>query len=159
MKYSRDPQGFKVAHWRHLYDACISSPDALTELRDVIFVAFDAEPWGHDNSRPAELGISMLRMFDAVRSVQPTPLATLDHFVKTCAVETHQIQVGDIERPRRCESNRFGIEHTIAAEDVEQKVMRLVESYQNDSKMKVKLFSSHLTYNTNSGCFRQCIPI
>lgn len=132
MKYSLDPKGFKVRHWRHLYDACISSLETLATLNDATFVVFDAEPWGSDNNLPAELGISILMHPTGEPLERKTDtLMTLHDFVEAYAVETHQIQIAGIERPRRCESNRFGTEHIVARHDVQQHVMSLVDSHRS----------------------------
>ncbi|KAJ3481375.1 hypothetical protein NLG97_g7837 [Lecanicillium saksenae] len=127
MRYRDAPQGFKVTHWRHLYDAYISSSEQLRNLPDdAVYVVFDAEPWSGDNIKAAEIGISMLqtRYRDSV-----TQASTLAEVARHYAIETHRIQIIDMERQRTGEAHRFGQEHRVSSADVEQYILGLADSY------------------------------
>ncbi|KAK2590104.1 hypothetical protein QQS21_012211 [Conoideocrella luteorostrata] len=128
MKYSICPQGFKVGHWRRLYDACISNLEALKLVAsNATFVVFDAEPWGGDNTQASELGISILRMAKT-RQTDVMPV-TLQDFVDIQAIETHWIQIAEMTRPKKSEPHRFGQHHVVTSLDVEQYARSLIDSY------------------------------
>lgn len=128
MKYSICPKGFKVGHWRRLYDACISNLEALKLVAsDATFVVFDAEPWGGDNTQASELGISILRMAEA-RQMDVMPV-TLENFVDAYAIETHWIQIIEMTRPKKCEPHSFGQHHIVSSLDVEKYARTLIDSY------------------------------
>jgi hypothetical protein len=128
MKFSDCPNGFRVKHWRHLYDACISSPEALKKIADnTAFVVFDAEPWGGHTTKAAEIGISILRMAESWgKNIPPT---TLSGFVKDFAVETHRIHLTGLERIRNCQPHRFGQEHYVPSIDAEEYIINLIDSH------------------------------
>ncbi len=129
MRYRNAPRGFKVSHWRHLYDACLCSSEEVKLISDsAIFVIFDAEPWAGDNAKAAEIGISILRVPNR-RNATALP-TTLSEFAENYGIETHRILIMEMERDKRCETHRFGQEHRISDIDVEQHIMGLVDSYQ-----------------------------
>ncbi|OAA43424.1 Ribonuclease H-like protein [Beauveria brongniartii RCEF 3172] len=162
MRYRNAPKGFKVSHWRHLYDACICSIDEVKHISgNAVFVVFDAEPWAGDNAKASEIGISMLKVPDCRNvTILPTTLAesALDY-----GIETHRIQIIEMERDKKIEAHRFGQEHRVSCIDVEQHVMGLVDSYREkmasaseqiilvgfDLQFEFKLISTIYTRLTN----------
>ncbi|KAM3449129.1 hypothetical protein MY3296_007167 [Beauveria thailandica] len=162
MRYRNAPQGFKISHWRHLYDACICSIDQVNRISgNAVFVVFDAEPWAGDNAKAAEIGISMLKVPDC-RNVTILP-TTLAEFALDYGIETHRIQIIEMERDKKLEAHRFGQEHRVSCVDVEQHVMGLVNSYREkmasaseqivlvgfDLQFEFKLISTIYTRLTN----------
>lgn len=132
MRYNKCPRAFKVGHWRRLYDACISNLETVEKIAsNATFVVFDAEPWGRDTTRAAELGISMLRISSTRQTSAPS--ATLEDFAKFCNVETHWIQIAELQRPKKGERHRFGQQHTVASLDAETYLIGLVASFQHKS--------------------------
>ncbi|KAF1735705.1 hypothetical protein CRV24_004631 [Beauveria bassiana] len=128
MRYRNAPRGFKISHWRHLYDACVCSIDQVNRIADnAIFVIFDAEPWAEDNAKAAEIGISMLRVPNC-RNVAAVP-TTLTEFAQEHGIATHRIQIIGKERPKKVEAHSFGQEHRVSCIDVEQHIIGLVDSY------------------------------
>ncbi|KAM0256026.1 hypothetical protein ACHAQJ_005224 [Trichoderma viride] len=66
MPYNPHPRGFKTKHWRALYEAPILDVATLKKAaaNGAAFVVIDSEPWGADDSKPAEIGISLLPPLD-----------------------------------------------------------------------------------------------
>lgn len=146
MKYSYCPTAFKVRHWRHLYDQCIYSLEGLNKIASsAVFVVFDAEPWGEDNTQAAELGISILRVSDISQTDEA--IVTLDDFINLCAVETHWIQIIGRQPSKKPEKQRFGKQHILAACDAERHIISLLDSYrQRCSSAESNSLADHIVF-------------
>ena len=118
MRYQTNPGAFKVAHWQKLYKSCISDATAASQLAQsgkAIFVLRDAEPWGDDNAKPAEIGVSLMAasVLREARPHTPTP-STLDEVVQRFRLETHCLSLSGRKRlSKSIERHRFGSERSM----------------------------------------------
>ncbi|KAM0511981.1 hypothetical protein ACHAPE_009337 [Trichoderma viride] len=126
MHYKLRPP-FKTKHWRQLYESRISDIKALKECANgSAFVIIDAEPWGRDNSQPAEIGLSFL---------PPTHVDlelpnTLDEASNLTGLETHWIRFADRERrDKGREQHRYGTQHPVLGNKVEETIKGIIESF------------------------------
>lgn len=89
----------------------------------------DAEPWGPDLSKPAEIGISFVPAFhDTHKDINsPTTLEALCHALQ---LETHWIRVvGRDRREGNREIARFGQRHDTEDDQVETTISNLIDSF------------------------------
>lgn len=132
MRYTPNPRGFKTKHWRTLYESHI--PDLITlknSASGAAFVIVDAEPWGVDDSKPAEIGISLLPILDVDSINISQLLKTLDAASRSCSLETHWIRVvGRQRQEKNREIHRFGERHYVESDQVEQKVSDIIDLFQ-----------------------------
>ncbi|TQV98176.1 hypothetical protein V2A60_006151 [Cordyceps javanica] len=152
MKHVDKPRGFKIRHWRQLFDACISNRDALTAAvaENATFVVLDAEPWAQDNTKAAEIGMSILQMPDTPITLcddTPSPLPeTLSEFSESCRVESHRILFSDRTRSARRKAHRFGIEHEIPSLDAAKFITSLVDTYRQKHKLDSVASSQQIVF-------------
>ncbi|KAM6476094.1 hypothetical protein HDV62DRAFT_396417 [Trichoderma sp. SZMC 28011] len=134
MHYKSRPP-FKTKHWQRLYGSRISDIKALKESANgAAFVIVDAEPWGKNQSEPAEIGLSLLPYvhvgFD--RETMDTLPKTLDASSNLTGLETHWIRLIDRERRERGrEQHRYGTQHYVSDYKVEETIIGIIESFRN----------------------------
>ncbi|KAL6832595.1 hypothetical protein V8C40DRAFT_262469 [Trichoderma camerunense] len=134
MHYRPRPS-FKTKHWRQLYESRILDIKALKEsAKGASFVIVDAEPWGKDNSEPAEIGLSLLPPICVnldCESMDTLP-KTLDAASSSMGLETHWIRLIDRERRERGrEQQRYGTQHCVSSDKVAETITRIIESFRD----------------------------
>ncbi|KAL7936845.1 hypothetical protein V8C35DRAFT_332150 [Trichoderma chlorosporum] len=126
---------FKTKHWRQLYESRISDIKTLKECaNDAAFVIIDAEPWGRDNSQPAEIGISCLppTHLDLTYETMNTLPKTLDETSNLAGLETHWIRFVDRERREQGrEQHRYGTQRHVLGNNVEETIKGIIELFQD----------------------------
>ncbi|KAL6809190.1 hypothetical protein GGI42DRAFT_365993 [Trichoderma sp. SZMC 28013] len=134
MHYKSHPS-IKTKHWRRLYESRISDIKALKEAANgAAFVIVDAEPWGRDNSEPAEIGLSLLPPVHANLDCETmdTLPKTLDAASSLMGLETHWIRLIDRERGERGrEQHRYGTQHHVSGDKVENTIAGIIESFRD----------------------------
>lgn len=134
MPYSPHPRAFKTKHWRALYEAPILDIAMLKKYASngAAFVVIDAEPWGADDSQPAEVGISLLPPLDPnfdYSIIRALP-KTLDAASSFNGIETHWIRI--VERERReknRERHRYGKHYYVRSDDLQHTISGLIQSF------------------------------
>jgi hypothetical protein len=92
-------------------------------------VIIDAEPWGLDLSKPAEIGISLVPAFHDIH-INIYSLATLEALHHALRLETHWIRVaGRDRREGNREIARFGQRHDTKDNQVETTISNLIDSF------------------------------
>ncbi|KAK4074869.1 uncharacterized protein Triagg1_5018 [Trichoderma aggressivum f. europaeum] len=134
MHYKSHPP-FKTKHWRRLYESRILDITALKESANgAAFVIVDAEPWGKDNSEPAEIGLSLLspaHLHLGCKTMDKFP-KTLDAASNFMGLETHWIRLIDRERRERGrEQHRYGTQHCVSSDTVEETITGIIESFRD----------------------------
>lgn len=142
MRHNTNHQVFKTAHWKQLYDAYIPDLESISSILHstrAICAFIDAEGSPHDPSQATEIGISITSTatLNSLAAGFTIP-ATLEQIVSLYHVESHRIVIKDRQRcSHRCEAHRFGSEHYINPEKVEDFVIALIHSFRqkhgNDS--------------------------
>ncbi|KAL6802029.1 hypothetical protein J3E68DRAFT_447834 [Trichoderma sp. SZMC 28012] len=134
MHYRPRPS-FKTKHWRRLYESRISDIKALKEsANSAVFVIVDAEPWGRDNSEPAEIGLSLLPSSCANLDCETmdTLPKTLDEASNLIGLETHWVRLIDRERREKGrEQHRYGTQHFVSGDKVEETIIGIIESFRD----------------------------
>ncbi|KAL6892135.1 hypothetical protein GGI43DRAFT_430213 [Trichoderma evansii] len=133
MTYNLHPR-FKTKHWQALYEAPILNIATLKNVTSdgAAFVVIDAEPWGADDSKPAEIGISILPPVDPNfnYSVYALPM-TFDAVSSYNGAETHWIRIIDRERrEKHRERHRYGKHYYVRSEEVELVILDIIHSFQ-----------------------------
>ncbi|KAJ3498894.1 hypothetical protein NLG97_g758 [Lecanicillium saksenae] len=136
MHYTENPRAFRTSHWRkayHSYVPDIASVCETVQNGGAIFVVLDAEPWGGDQSKPSEVGITLMaapRIDDMGDWSSPTP-ATLEDATRQYKLESHLVSVVGHDRPvnTTVERHRFGREHSDEAEQVGNRLTELVRLF------------------------------
>ncbi|KAL7945339.1 hypothetical protein V8C42DRAFT_322844 [Trichoderma barbatum] len=129
MRFNSCPTAFKTKHWRPLYESYILDIKTLRKFSN-------AEPWGVDSSKPAEIGLSLLPPVDVGldRDTIGTLPKTLDAASEFKGLETHWIRI--IER-ERCEKNRerhrYGKQHYVQSDHVEDKISTIIKLFQTSN--------------------------
>lgn len=128
MHYRPQPP-FKTKHWRKLYESRISDIKALKDCAyGAAFVIIDAEPWGRDNSEPAEIGLSFLPPTNGNRELPET----LDEASNLIGLETHWIRFVDRERREKGrEQHRYGSQQHVSGDKVEETIKGIIEPFRN----------------------------
>jgi hypothetical protein len=120
---------FKTKHWRQLYESRISEIKALKECANgAAFVIIDAEPWGRDDSQPAQISRSFL-LPTLVNLELPK---TLDEASNLTGFETYWIRFVDRERREKGrEQHRYGTKHHVLGNKGEETIKGIIESFQD----------------------------
>lgn len=130
MQYNPFPHAFGTKNWRKLYESYI--PDLATlrkTAKGAVLVIIDAEPWGGDFSKPAEIAMSFVPAFHDVHIGMKLP-KTLKALSLTLQLDTHWIRVVERERSEKSrEHHKFGQRHFIEDKQVEQTMSELIESF------------------------------
>lgn len=128
MHYKQRPP-CKTKHWRQLYESRISDVKALKECANgAAFVIIDAEPWGRDDSEPAEIGLSFL----SSTHVDLELPETLDEASNLTGLETRWIRFVDRERREKGrEEHRYGAQQHVLGNKAEETVKGIIESFQD----------------------------
>lgn len=154
MAFNPSPPAFKTRHWRNLYASCIFDLRTLKTVAasGASFMCLDAESWGTDSSKPAEIGISFLSNLRGteIQASNTESVATLDAFSTSCGLETHWIRILGRERQQKYrEGHRYGREHVCEAHEVEQFILDLIQQFrqkptkQNDQSSLILAVFSH----------------
>lgn len=134
MHYKLQPR-FKTKHWRQLYESRISDIKTLKECANgAAFVIIDAEPWGRDNSEPAEIGLSFLppTHVNLTCEIINTLPKTLDEASNLTGLETDWIRFVDRERREKGrEQHRYGTQQHVLGNKVEETIKGIIESFQD----------------------------
>ncbi|KAK4067717.1 hypothetical protein Trihar35433_6277 [Trichoderma harzianum] len=142
MHYRPRPS-FKTKHWRRLYESRISDIKALKESANgAVFVIVDAEPWGRDNSEPAEIGLSLLPPSRANLGCETMDILpkTLDEASNLIGLETHWIRLIDRERREKGrEQHRYGTQHFVSGDKVEETITGIIESFRHKTSCDAPL--------------------
>ena len=130
MPYNPCPRSFQTKTWRQLYESYITDLATLkTAANGAALVIFDAEPWGGDNSKPAELGVSLLPGRNYTRMSDEMP-ETLDAVSDLLQLETHWVRVaGRDRREKSREMHHFGQVHLVKEEQVEEVISDIIERF------------------------------
>lgn len=128
MHYKQRPP-FKTKHWRQLYESRISDIKTLKECaKSAAFVIIDAEPWGRDDSEPAEIGLSFL----TPAHVDLELPMTLDEASNLTGLDTRWIRFVDRERREKGrEEHRYGTQHLVLGNKAEETLKDIIESFQD----------------------------
>lgn len=142
MHYRPRPS-FKTKHWRRLYESRISDIKALKEsANSAAFIIVDAEPWGRDNSEPAEIGLSLLPPSHAKLGCETMDVLpkTLDEASNLIGLETHWVRLIDRERREKGrEQHRYGTQHFVSGDKVEETITGIIESFRHKTSCDAPL--------------------
>lgn len=130
MRYDPYPRAFQTKNWRKLYESYILD---LTTLKAAVnrtaTIIIDAEPWGADDTKPAELGISLLPALNETHMSVNLP-KSLDAKSHVYGLETHWIRlVGRERRETNRENHQFGQRHYIENDQVEQTISAIIDQF------------------------------
>lgn len=130
MPHNPSPRAFRTKDWRQLYASHILDLATLkTVASGAVFVVIDAEPWGADDFRPAELGVTLLPGRKATRLSARMP-RTLDGISDLLQLATHWIRVNGRERRENFrEMHRFGQRHAIEDGRVEEVISDIIQVF------------------------------
>ncbi|KAH6691082.1 hypothetical protein EV126DRAFT_97249 [Verticillium dahliae] len=134
MVFNPHPTGFRTKHWRKLYESYILDINSLRQVvaSGGIFVFVDAEPWGADSSKPAEIGLSLLPSLDLITNANTssTMLWTLDNLSTEHCIETHRFRVlGRDRQEKRRQPHRFGQKYEIVDEEIEKSISDIIQRF------------------------------
>ena len=133
MPYNPRPHGFQTKHWRKLYESYILDLETLrASVRGAVFVIIDAEPWGVDSSKPAEIGISLVPSLDRTSTSTSTSTlpTTLDATIHLLQLETHWIRVsGRGRQENNRETHRYGQQHCVEDDQVDKTVSDIIDRF------------------------------
>lgn len=141
MAFNPHPTAFQTKLWRDLYESFILDLGTLkiAAANGASFVCIDAEPWGTDTSRPAEIGISFVADLNQtkIRTSRTGSVASLDDFSLSSDLETHRICIVGRERQEKYrQKHRYGLEHVCEVHGVEQLILDLIGKFrQKPSKL------------------------
>lgn len=130
MPYNPYPRAFQTRDWRNLYESYILDLATLHKAaKRAVLVIIDAEPWGLDDSKPAEIGVSLVPALHDMHMGVSLP-RTLDALSHSLRLETHWIRVvGRERRERNREIQYFGQQHDIEDDQVEQTISNLIQQF------------------------------
>lgn len=105
--------------------------DRIIKTGIEMFVIFDAEPWGGDNSKPAEIGITFMALSNMCEISPGSAIpVTLDEAVLRYKLESHCLSITENKRTSTSiERHRFGCQRSIKADQIESHIMHLVRVY------------------------------
>lgn len=128
MPYNPYPTAFRTRNWRELYESYILDLSTLrSRAKGAVIVIIDAEPWRFDDSKPAELGLSLVPPLNDVNIGIPGTLEALSHSLQ---LETHWLLITARERQEKHrEPPRFGQRHELEDHQVEQTISDLIRSF------------------------------
>jgi hypothetical protein len=134
MSFDPYPTVFQTKHWRKLYESSILDPGYLKRVVEdgTLFVFIDAEPWGVDSSKPAEIGPSLLQDLDSIKShaISSTTAWTLDAVQDQYCIETHRFRVlGRDRQEKNRQPQRFGQQHELPDDQVEKTISDVIRRF------------------------------
>lgn len=129
MRYQDNSAPWKTKHWSKLWHSNITNIACLKSLTSQKgFVAIDAEPWGHDSTHIAEIGLSLIQPFE-LSSIQG-PITTLEELQTQLSISTYSIKISARPQGKRehfvAQNNK-----TVQPDDLENALLDILRSFQD----------------------------
>lgn len=95
-----------------------------------LFVIIETEPWNLDVSKPAGIGISLLRSPNARKKQLDSLPQSLSSIHELSQLENHWIQInGRMNQGKRHQLRRFGKRHAVDNDQLEVKLLSIIEQF------------------------------